>query len=155
MPKGLDRYLFANRREGALANRTCCARAVFRGADSPDDSAGISWETPSHFHPGAMAYATLDRADGACITVFLDRLEPMTEASPHNAAALLGHVLAHEMGHILGGTGHHSESGVLKDRWSQSEIRAMVMHNLSFTDYDRLAILSGIGVAARRVDPHQ
>jgi hypothetical protein len=31
----------------------------------------------------------------------------------------------------------------------------MVMHNLSFTHYDRLAILSGIRVADRRVDPHQ
>ena len=115
----------------------------------------FSWDTPSRVHPGATAYATPYRSDGACITVFLDRLKSMTDASPLSAAALLGHVLAHEMAHILQGTEHHSESGVLKDCWSQREIRAMVWRHLSFTDYDRLAILSGIGIAATRVDPGQ
>ena len=116
--------------------------------------AAFSWNTPSQFHPGALAYASPYNMNGACMTVFLDRLEPMIEASPSGAASLLGHVLAHEMGHILKGTAQHSESGVLKGRWSQSEIREMGMHNLSFTDYDRSAILSGIGVTARQVHPH-
>ncbi len=115
----------------------------------------FSWDTPSDFHPRAMAYATPHRVDGTCITVFLDRLKPMIEASPRTAASLLGHVLAHEMGHILQGTDYHSESGVLKAHWSQSEIREIVMHHLSFTEYDRLAILSGLGVTALRVDPNE
>lgn len=113
----------------------------------------FSWNTPSQFHPGALAYANPYNMNGACMTVFLDRLKPMIEGSPSGAASLLGHVLAHEMGHILEGNAQHSESGVLKGRWSRSEIRDMVVHNLSFTDYDRSAILAGIGVAARQVDP--
>jgi hypothetical protein len=89
----------------------------------------FSWDAPSQFHPGALAYANPYNMKAACMTVFLGRLKPMMEASPGRAASLLGQVLAYEMGHILEGTAYHSDSGVLKAHWSQSEISEMVMHN--------------------------
>jgi hypothetical protein len=104
----------------------------------------FSWNTPDNLHPGAMAFSQPYAVGGASITVFMDRLEPMGGSNPTTTAALLGHVLAHEMGHVLQGTEHHSASGVLKARWSQAEIQKMASEPLRFTDYDAKLILEGI-----------
>lgn len=50
-------------------------------------------------------------------------------------AFLLGHVLAHELGHVLQGVARHSEEGVLKERWSAAEIQVMPTRQLRFTPH--------------------
>ena len=84
----------------------------------------MSWNTPASLHPGAMAFSELYATGGGSITVLLDRLKPMVENNPDASAVLLGHVLAHEMGHILQGIKRHSTTGVLKEQWSAMEIRS-------------------------------
>jgi hypothetical protein len=105
----------------------------------------FSWDTPDNLRPGAMALSYPYAADGMRITVFMDRLKPMSVSNPTTTAALLGHILAHEMGHVLQGTEHHSASGVLKESWSKEEIRMMASKPLRFTDYDARLVLDGIG----------
>src|SRR5262249_33672461 len=114
------------RRAGAQPpkSRTTCTIAV-----------AFSWKTPPNWHPGAMAFSNPFALDGAAVTVFMDRLAPMVNDNPMAAAILLGHVLAHEMGHILQGIMRHSDTGVLKERWSETEIRRMQVERLRFTDH--------------------
>jgi len=102
----------------------------------------FSMNTPPGFHPEAMALAYPYQVDGACVSIFMDRLTPMADANPTTSAYLLGHILAHEIGHVLQGTEHHSERGVLKAHWSQTEIRRMPFESLRFTDYDAALILN-------------
>jgi hypothetical protein len=104
----------------------------------------FSWNTPENLRPRAMALSHPYPVDGANITLFMDRLEPMSGPNPTTTAALLGHVLAHEMGHVLQGTEHHSATGVLKAQWSLAEIKNMASQPLRFTDYDATLILDGI-----------
>jgi hypothetical protein len=104
----------------------------------------FSWNTSDNLHPGAMAFSQPYALGGASMTVFMDRLEVIGGSNPTTTAALLGHVLAHEMGHVLQRTEHHSASGVLKARWSQAEIMKMAWEPLRFTDYDARLILEGI-----------
>lgn len=91
----------------------------------------------SDSHPGALAYARPYAEGGSCVTIFLDRLEPMAASNPAGLAYLLGHVLAHEVAHYLEGIVRHSESGVMKAFWTPQDIQAMMYKPLRFTDDDR------------------
>ena len=103
-----------------------------------------SWQTPHSLLPHAMAVTDLSAIQGgACVTIFMDRLKPMLDGNPTKCGYLLGHVLAHEIAHVLQGMEHHSESGVLKARWSQEEILSMPARPLHFTPFDAQLILDG------------
>jgi hypothetical protein len=73
----------------------------------------LSYETPADNHPGALAYSTA--FEGTQVVVFYDRV--MSVVRPSVVPFLLGHVLAHEIVHLLEGVEVHSESGVMKSRY--------------------------------------
>jgi hypothetical protein len=73
---------------------------------------------PESSHPGALGYA-LPYERGSRAVVFLDRVR--TSVSPSAAPALLAHVMAHEIVHILQGVAQHSETGLMKERWEYSD----------------------------------
>jgi hypothetical protein len=104
----------------------------------------LNSNTPAGFHSGALAISYPYATGGACVTVFMDRLRPWLEHSPTKAAYLLGHVLAHEIGHVLQGIARHSGTGVLKESWSLTEIDSMAHELLRFTPLDVEMILEGI-----------
>jgi hypothetical protein len=103
----------------------------------------LSWETPADYHPGAMAIAFPYNAAGTCLTVFVDRIEPMVNAAPITAASVLGHVLAHEIGHVLEGFTRHAESGLMRAHWSDSEMRALPHRLMEFSSQDIRLIMAG------------
>jgi len=112
------------------ANRTCPAEAI---------RISFSDRAPSHLAPAALAYAFPYEASH--IEVFTDRL------GQHPAAlqpVLLGHVMAHEITHILQGTAWHSPSGIMMARWTRHEIDQMAIEPLGFTDFDVRLIRRGL-----------
>jgi hypothetical protein len=66
------------------------------------------------------------------IVVYYDRLQPMLETL-HYPEYLLGHVLAHEIGHGLMRTDAHATNGVMKARWSVADIHTMSSARMEFT----------------------
>lgn len=63
-------------------------------------------------------------AEPACeLTVFYFRVEELA-AGGHRAEIILGHVMAHEVAHVLIGPGH-SEDGIMRREWSREELRRM------------------------------
>ena len=109
--------------------------------DCPPQGIRISFlnETPSSLMPGALAYAL--PYEGTHIVVFYDRVKK----NPGNVSILLGHVIAHEVTHIVQGVMRHSESGVMKAHWTVSDYQRMAWEPLKFTDYDVQLIQSGLG----------
>ena len=73
-----------------------------------------------------------------------DRVEAMLAENPNTTAALLVHVLAHEIAHVLTQATDHSDAGILKGRWSPTEIRAMSSAPLRFTVSDVLILRDSI-----------
>lgn len=69
----------------------------------------------------------------ACeLTVFYFRVDELA-ADGHRAELLLGHVIAHEVAHVLIGPGH-SEDGIMRREWSREELRRMSLGlQLAFT----------------------
>ena len=60
----------------------------------------------------------------ACeLTVFYFRVEELG-ADGHRPERILGHVMAHEVAHVLIGPGH-SEEGIMRRAWSREELRRM------------------------------
>jgi hypothetical protein len=50
-----------------------------------------------------------------------------------DVAKLLGCLMAHELGHLLLVRGSHSPAGLMKNRWSQSEMDLVTASLLMFT----------------------
>lgn len=71
--------------------------------------------------------------EAACeLTVFYFRVEELA-AEEHRVEFILGHVMAHEVGHVLMGPGH-SENGIMRREWSREELRRMSLGlQLGFT----------------------
>jgi hypothetical protein len=87
--------------------------------------------------PRSVAEASGDR-----ITVFLDRVSDYANQNPLFMPRILGHVLAHEIGHVLQGTGRHSRTGVMKAHWDEDDYITMRSKNVEFTREDAVAIAS-------------
>lgn len=69
----------------------------------------------------------------ACeLTVFYFRVDELA-AEGHRPELILGHVIAHEVAHVLIGPGH-SEAGIMRREWSRGELRRMSLGlQLGFT----------------------
>jgi hypothetical protein len=105
-----------------------------RASRCPSDALLVSFqtETDASLLPGALAWA--QPYEKVNIGVFYDRMRAFGRDTETD---LLGHVLAHEIAHMLQGTVRHSNDGVMKNEWTPEDRRHMA-HNqpLSFTPLD-------------------
>lgn len=60
---------------------------------------------------------------GRYADVYLDRLKRLHDADRFNLSELLGAVAAHELGHLLLGSGAHSVSGIMTPIWDGNQLR--------------------------------
>lgn len=66
--------------------------------------------------------------------VFFERITLLADASEASRALLLGHAMAHEIGHLLLGAGSHARSGIMRGPWRQREVRQAATGMLHFSD---------------------
>ena len=98
---------------------------------------------PPHSQPHVLAYAL--PYEGVHIHVFYDRIQ-----EEPNRAAVLAHVFVHEITHMLQGVVRHSETGIMKARWTAADIDQMGFSTtLPFTAADVMLIRLGV---ARRAE---
>jgi hypothetical protein len=100
----------------------------------------LSNDEPASLLPGSLAYAM--PFEGTHIVVFYDRVKNR----PGSVSCLLGHVIAHEVAHILQGLKRHSESGIMKAQWIGADYQEMTWKPLQFTDEDVMLIHHGLRV---------
>ena len=94
--------------------------------------------------PGAAGFAVApaEGAFGAYAGIFHDRVQKL--ATSMTEATALGHVIAHELGHLLLGTGQHSVSGIMKGDWRYRQVILAGQGLLRFDERERLRILSNM-----------
>jgi hypothetical protein len=97
-------------------------------------------ETPTLLLPGALAYAL--PYEGTHVVVFFDRITSI--AGPGFIPILLGHVIAHEVTHILEGVVRHSSEGVMKAHWTPDDYQQMTWKPLPFAQEDVDLIYRGL-----------
>jgi hypothetical protein len=96
-------------------------------------------------------------AFGSNAYVLFDRIEEFAEnaRTPDDRPALLGSVLAHEIGHIFLGPGAHSPTGLMRAHWQAREYRDSEHGVLLFTGRQGRQIRARIGAAleSARLNP--
>ena len=93
--------------------------------------------------PDILAYAHLDGAPH--VVVLYDRFS--ATVGVRSRSVLLGHVMAHEITHILQGISRHSPSGLMKAHWSAADLRQMMSTPLPFGPQD-------VGLIQLGLHPH-
>ena len=92
----------------------------------------------------ALAIAKPYGESGVRIVVFYDRVESLLQLHPRiTIGAIFGHVLAHEIAHVLQGIARHSEMGVMRAGWTEEDFMLMGIAGLTFTPEDIVLILRG------------
>jgi hypothetical protein len=66
--------------------------------------------------------------------IFYDPIKSFAAKKELSLAQLLGHILAHEMGHLLLGTNSHSRTGLMRGCWSDKDLLAADHGELFFSD---------------------
>jgi hypothetical protein len=78
-----------------------------------------------------VAYLSED-GHGAYCDVFLEPMEELQRIQGANLDAVLGHVAAHEIAHLLLGLHSHSAGGVMKAHWTSQTVQELRRGNLGF-----------------------
>lgn len=82
--------------------------------------------------PLGYSLVDADRGSGTLATIFVDRVEWLARAAEADVDTVLGYALAHEIGHLLLGTGEHASAGVMLAVWTTDALRGSA-HDWRFT----------------------
>jgi hypothetical protein len=88
------------------------------------------------------------------ITIRYDRVHNSAGVSKELEPILLAHVLAHEITHVLQCLDRHSETGVMKARWTTDDYYEMRWKPLDFTSEDVELIHLGMQTLQSRGEGH-
>jgi hypothetical protein len=64
--------------------------------------------------------------------VFYSGIRRVVQHSSADEAEVLGHVMAHELGHLLLGLGSHSGTGIMQPHWTPIQLHRLLMGTLDF-----------------------
>jgi len=90
---------------------------------------GMAGHTPA----GALGSSLPDAQYGVSATIFEDRIEGLWESNGTDLAVVLGHAIAHELGHVLLGSAEHSSMGIMRAHWGKADFDQAAMGRLGFT----------------------
>ena len=87
-------------------------------------------------HRDAMGEALecLGDHSGCSAYVFYRDVQELARDWDASESELLGHTLAHEIGHLLLGANSHSSEGIMRANWRQQELNTIARAHLFFTD---------------------
>ena len=109
-------------------------------------------KAPRGLNKTTLGFALPCAKFGTDVTIFLDRIENMAPNTASLVPRVLGHAMAHELGHVLLRSSEHSAKGLMKDRWSQSDFLILLSGLLSFTAADAHRIRQEAVRASRALD---
>lgn len=90
----------------------------------------------------------LDNSFGFIAGVYLDRTNEVAQSLGLDLHVMLGHTIAHEIGHLLLGTNSHANEGVMRPTWGDREVRLANTGQLGFTEAQALRMQAQV---ARRL----
>ena len=101
----------------------------------------------------SLGYSLVDvpASAGALATVYVDRVEWLARQAGVDGATLLGHAIAHEIGHLLLGTNAHGAAGLMRAIWSRGELRRDDPADWLFTPAESLAMRRALERRGRQV----
>jgi hypothetical protein len=104
----------------------------------------IQDRTPEYYLKRALAFSLPYARQGIRVFVFYDRMEGLIQTRADCAGTILGHTLAHEIGHVLSREDSHANAGLMRANWDDDDFSAMRMHFLSFTETEARIIRNNL-----------
>jgi len=85
--------------------------------------------------PGELGFALLDGQTGYGTDswIFFQKVRDSAEATSSGLRLVLGNAMAHELGHLLLGTGQHTRTGIMRPDWDRESLRRAERGELGFT----------------------
>jgi hypothetical protein len=90
-----------------------------------------SRELVSSSHVFGKAYLD-DDGNGNLADVYTGGAERLADASPSERNSMLGHLIAHELGHLFLASSAHSFRGIMRSHWSNADLRLALRGGLLF-----------------------
>jgi hypothetical protein len=88
---------------------------------------------PPGFSPQALGYSLPCARRGIQVTLYADRIEAVTQHALASCYRVLGHALAHEVGHVLLRSPAHEHGGIMKAVWSPGDWQRAAVAVLGFS----------------------
>ena len=86
-------------------------------------------------HGGQFGYSLPSaKGHGIIAGVFLERTTQMARSLGLDAHVVLGHTMAHEIGHLLLGSNSHAKKGIMRPKWGKREVHLAKTGGFGFTD---------------------
>lgn len=79
---------------------------------------------------------------GCYADLFYEPIQHLEEEAHISQSVILGHAMAHELGHLLLGTNSHSPSGLMRAHWTREDLTNDSVGNLRFSKEQGLKIRS-------------
>jgi hypothetical protein len=85
----------------------------------------------------ALGFSHVMPDGGAYATMLMDEVEKLaSQQKLVSIGRILGHAAAHEIGHLVMGSGSHSPRGLMRAGWKANELRDMAERRLLFTQQE-------------------
>lgn len=86
---------------------------------------------------------------GGCLAyIFYPRIQTLAAVDDASLSDVLGHVMAHEIGHLLLGPGH-SPAGIMQAEWTRRDLESAARNELSFTPQEMELLRAAVYSAKR------
>lgn len=96
-------------------------------------SSAITPEAAARDDALGSARACLPDGIGCSAEVFYQRVADWASGGDIAAYQLLGHAMAHEIGHLLLGPNSHSREGIMRPHWNLTDLQVIAQASLRFT----------------------
>jgi hypothetical protein len=90
---------------------------------------GLAFHVPN----GALGISLPHAQSGISATIFQERVESTSQSAGQDFAIILGHAIAHELGHVTLATDAHAPNGIMRARWGKAEFDSAASGHLGFT----------------------
>jgi hypothetical protein len=170
-------YNDANVPADAIASAETTAARIFRSAGlevrwivctpstdpAPKAAACSQVAFPSHLHVRivprsrnltsstfGVSYLSAD-GTGCYSDIFFAPIVDLHSSSGQDIGPILGHVMAHEIAHLLLGANSHSEAGIMRAHWQGKELVGTSKGELLFTEEQSQAMRQWLSMARQAV----
>jgi hypothetical protein len=89
---------------------------------------GLAFKVPN----GVLGVSRPHAQFGISATIFQERIEGLCQEAGRDFAVLLGHAIAHEIGHVALASDAHSLTGIMRARWGKDDFDLAAMGRLGF-----------------------
>jgi len=80
-----------------------------------------------------LGYAVASKEGGTHASVFYQRVKEVAKGTVDSEPEILGHALAHEIGHLLLGSTAHDPTGIMHTDWTREDLHQMSWQYLFFS----------------------